>query len=372
MGDIVKINFEMAANFSNPAELIHRWQLLDIPRSLAKLGVKTTIIQLSDRNADYAEQDIQVQFVKAPAGWSRPFVRRLPVPALLNKVRESEPSVIHIEGLHYAFQIYWIKQILPSVPVFVQDHANKLAASRLRAELYRRIYRQVEGVLFSSKSLAQDFFENGYFPPELLVYEVFEGTTLFQPSNDLVEDDENFSPRIVSVGDLVENKDPITVLIAFKELLKSFPNAYLDFYFRRDFMKSEMTSLLNSSSELRARVNLRAAVKHDDLEHIFQNADYFVSASHREGGAYSLIEALACGVTPVVSDIPVHRRILKDGRVGYLFQNGDSNGLASALIRAEEVRRPGVREVNRAHFESYLSADVIARKLVEIYRLPHS
>ena len=45
-----------------------------------------------------------------------------------------------------------------------------------------------------------------------------------------------------------------------------------------------------------------------------QAADLFVLGSHREGSGYSLIEALACGLPPVVTDIHAFRTLTGCGR----------------------------------------------------------
>ena len=59
-------------------------------------------------------------------------------------------------------------------------------------------------------------------------------------------------------------------------------------------------------------------------------ADVFVLGSHREGSGYSLIEALACGLPPVVTDIPSFRSLTAAGAVGALWPCGDARALGDA------------------------------------------
>ena len=40
------------------------------------------------------------------------------------------------------------------------------------------------------------------------------------------------------------------------------------------------------------------------VEELMRAADIFTLGSHREGSGYALTEALACGLPPVVTDIP--------------------------------------------------------------------
>ena len=55
------------------------------------------------------------------------------------------------------------------------------------------------------------------------------------------------------------------------------------------------------------------------IEKLMRASDLFVLGSHREGSGYSLIEALACGLPPVVTDIPSFRIADRSGsrRDGY-------------------------------------------------------
>ncbi len=63
-------------------------------------------------------------------------------------------------------------------------------------------------------------------------------------------------------------------------------------------------------------------------------ADLFVLGSHREGSSFALIEALATGLTPVVTDIPSLRALTGNGAVGALWPCGDAGALDDALRSA--------------------------------------
>ncbi len=67
---------------------------------------------------------------------------------------------------------------------------------------------------------------------------------------------------------------------------------------------------------LRDRVQLLGRVPHLRIEQLMCAADIFVLGSHREGSGYSLIEALSCGLPPVVTDIPSFRALTGGARSG--------------------------------------------------------
>jgi glycosyltransferase involved in cell wall biosynthesis len=101
------------------------------------------------------------------------------------------------------------------------------------------------------------------------------------------------------------------------------------------------------------------------MPHYYGSADIFVSASHREGSGYALIEALACGLVPVVTDIPAFRAIA--GPCGERWRVGDAGDLARCLglVAARDQSRESAEA--RRWFEANLSWSVIAEQTLSAY-----
>lgn len=106
---------------------------------------------------------------------------------------------------------------------------------------------------------------------------------------------------------------------------------------------------------------------HGRIELLMRAADIFVLGSHREGSGYSLIEALACGLPPVVTDIPSFRSLTKNGSVGKLWPCGDSRALCQALLTTANCSGAAVRAAVRTHFEAELSSHALGMKLAAMY-----
>ncbi len=80
------------------------------------------------------------------------------------------------------------------------------------------------------------------------------------------------------------------------------------------------------------RVHFPGYLSREDLPAAYGAADLFVSPSHCDGSSISLLEALACGLPALVSDIPANREWVFPGEVGELFVDGDVDTLVSQLL----------------------------------------
>ncbi len=86
-----------------------------------------------------------------------------------------------------------------------------------------------------------------------------------------------------------------------------------------------------------------------DLPQLLGDADIYVSASVSDGTSPALLEAMASGAFPVVSDIPANREWLSGQGDGLLFDRTSARQLARHLTRAmedEPLRRMAVA-INR-------------------------
>jgi len=95
-------------------------------------------------------------------------------------------------------------------------------------------------------------------------------------------------------------------------------------------------------------------VPHDRLAALLGAAAVYVSTSRSDSTSISLLEAMASGAVPVVSDIPGNREWLEEGRGGRFFPVGDATALATALVSTleDEAFRQSARTRNRDKVET--------------------
>lgn len=102
-----------------------------------------------------------------------------------------------------------------------------------------------------------------------------------------------------------------------------------------------------TSGGLIERVHFGGQISQTELPRYYRMADLYISPSHVDGSSVSLMEALACGLPALVSDIPANKEWVTDGKNGWIFPDGNADTLASLILRVAENRKE-LRGVSRA------------------------
>lgn len=82
------------------------------------------------------------------------------------------------------------------------------------------------------------------------------------------------------------------------------------------------------------RVTFLGHVQHREIPSLASRSRVFVSTALADGTSVALLEAMAAGLVPVVTDIEANRALVTHGHDGYLFRPGDEHDLAEGVLRA--------------------------------------
>jgi glycosyltransferase involved in cell wall biosynthesis len=346
------------------AERLRRWRTLaDVAEATARAGIEVTV--LLDGHRDEALGRNGVDYRQVP-GLRRPQFPTLRAAAL---ARRHAPDVIHMVGLENPV----VTRALcgTGIPVLAQDHASQ--PKRRKAPLWRWGQARLAAVAFTAEAQAEPFLATAQLAPRTRIFAIPESSSRFTPGDSEAARTETGirgSPALLWVGHLNANKSPLTVLRAVQQLLPLLPGLELWCIFGDAPLRAEVDAMLAGDPALAARVHLLGRVPHERMEAMFRACDAYVSASRREGSGYALIEALACGLPAVVTDIPSFRAMTADGAVGALVPIGDSAAMADTILHlfASGTRRSEEQTRSiRDHFDAHLHFDVIGARLAQAY-----
>ena len=107
----------------------------------------------------------------------------------------------------------------------------------------------------------------------------------------------------------------------------------------------------------------------DDMAGLLGSVDVVVLPSHREGLPRTLVEAAACGLPLITTDVPGCREVVSDGVDGLLVPRGDSKALAQAIRRLQDdpelARRLGMAA--RLKARSQFDEHIVIQRTLEVY-----
>ncbi len=97
----------------------------------------------------------------------------------------------------------------------------------------------------------------------------------------------------------------------------------------RDLLEKEANELkVNPSIQFLGRI------PHHEMPNLLAQTDIYVSTSLDDGTSVSLLEAMACGTFPIVTDIPSNREWISDGENGFLVPTDNKDALAKRILEA--------------------------------------
>ncbi len=119
------------------------------------------------------------------------------------------------------------------------------------------------------------------------------------------------------------------------------------------------------------RVFFPGQIGQADLPRYYRQADLYISASHSDGTSISLLEAMACGLPALVSDIPGNIEWITPGENGWWFPDGDADALAQAILHTVEERQrlPEIGHTARALAEQRADWEKNFPKLFEAFEI---
>lgn len=363
MPHVIQIGFFDDPRGRGPEELLTAWSTIaDVAESARSAGVEVTVVQACARRGQLERNGVRYRFL--PFGL--PFTAAAELAGLLH---ELAPDVMHVHGLDFHREVSWLGASLPHVPIVLQDHASRMPRW-WRRRPWRRTMRYAAGVAFCSLAQSDPFVRAGIIAAPTRRYSIPESTSRFSPGDRGAArrlTGMEGAPALLWVGHLDANKDPLTILAGVSAAAAQLPGLHLYCCFGTAPLGAAVEERINSDPMLRGRVTLLGRVPHERVEELMRAADLFVLGSHREGSGYSVIEALACGLPPVVTDIPSYRELTAGGTVGELWRCGDATELGAALRRAAARAGPRARQAVRAHFERELSFGALGGKLAAMY-----
>ncbi len=341
-------------------KLAELWQRLGYRVVVACMGSETKTEKMSDTLTVHFKKDI---FLKDPWNYGicfgfSGFVRRL--------AKEEKPDVIVCNKL-----LFWSS--LAVIPLTLAGHKVTVITDALVGmtwwprgfvpRLAARFYAWTLGWLILACAKRVVFFHP---QPEglLRTLRVWNKSCVIPTGIDPAKysDPERVNPpvTITYVGRLESVKGVDDFLAAAAPLTEEYPDLKVQVAGNYE----EGNPLVRQYEKQVHFLGLR-----DDVPAILAATDIFALASYSEGLSNAIMEAMASGCAPVVSDVGGNKYLIQNGISGFLFPAGDREALRSHLKRLidDPAKRRAIGKAARERIDAEFSWEKVGKLYRELF-----
>jgi glycosyltransferase involved in cell wall biosynthesis len=292
--------------------------------------------------------------------------RKLPDPRpilrLVQIIRKWQPDVVHSHMVHANLLARIVRPLAP-FPLLVCTAHNIDEGGRLREVLYRLTDPFCDLTTQVSQAGLERYVHVGAVPRHKICY-IPNGvdTERFKPN---LEDRLKVRKELgmegfvwLAVGRFDPPKDYPNMLQAFVRVVHKHLNTMLLIAGDGPLRKT----MENMTRELGVEKHVKFLGIRRDIPQLMNAADAYVMSSEWEGMPMVLLEASACGLPIVATNVGGNAEIVLDGQTGFLVPPKSPEALSQAMLRMmdlpEEVREKMGKQA-RKHIESNFSLDRI-------------
>ena len=361
---ILFLNYNYLPQFTNPEKWIHKIRpFIIVPEELAKSNEVFFVGQIR-HSGKFELNKVHYVFIDPGKKTYFPF-------HFYKIVKEIQAEIIIVPGFHFPMQLILLRfQLGRRIKIIGEYHADK-PGKGIQKILQKLADRFISAYHFTSISNAREWLETGIIRNEKKCFEISSASVSFTQKNKSRCRQQlgiaSMETILLWVGRLNKNKDPLTVLNGFEKFSLNNPSAKLYMIYQGGEMEQEIKTKIAGSEPLRKQVKLQGEVQHEDLNDWYSAADFFISGSHREGGSLALLEAIACGCIPVVTNIPAAMKVIEDGRYGFYYEPGDAHGLLKILTLLPGIQKKEISNSIIQHYKKNYSPEAVAGKIEQMY-----
>lgn len=360
---LIDLNYHTHSNLSNPEEVLELQKASIGFVDFIKEKLSIQLIKHLNYEGEKCFDGVKYVFFKSKNKF-------LHIPFKTHRyIQKQNADIILIQGLIFPLQLIALKLILPKKAKIIVQHHGEKPFPGIKKYFQKIADHFIDRYLFTGRENADGWIDKKIIKNKKKCSELLEASTFF------TEKDKMKCSRLLSfkgnqnflwVGRLNKGKDPMTVINAFEKYIVIYPDACLFMIFQTEELFPVIKEKLEENEHLKKAVILKGKVNHDKLETWYNAADFFISASQKEGSGYALIEAMSCGCIPIVSRIPSFKKITDDGKFGFLFEPGNSESLLKILLNLEIIDQQELSISILDHFNRSLSFKSIADNLFSI------
>lgn len=211
-----------------------------------------------------------------------------------------------------------------------------------------KLLRKFSSILAISQGIADDYLDHGFLPEQVHMQMNSIDTDIFKPvwdptAKQRLKESFDLPPDknvLLFIGSLIHRKGVDMLVEAFMDAARNDHKLFLWLVGPKD--RSENGSIDDAfvsnirkqilTADLTERVKIQGIISdRNRLAEAYQAADVFVFPSRNEGLPNVVLEAMACGLPVIVSELPGLKHVVEPGQNGIIVPIGDIDALSAEI-----------------------------------------
>lgn len=216
-------------------------------------------------------------------------------------------DLVHLNGANFGiiayfasfFKCKYIFTMHSSIQLDMNDNFRVKILSKI-TKVLRPIIAKRAKQSFTISDFSKSNLENKYGIKLKVIYNGYQKERMyFETSKDLI-DKYNLNGKIlfISVGRMVEYKNPFRVVDVFEQAKKQIDNAFLIFI-GKGILLNKVKEYVKKK-DLDRDILFIKEIPYDDIRRWYSNATYFISGCDTEDFGLAPLEAVACRCFPIL------------------------------------------------------------------------
>ena len=290
-------------------------------------------------------------------------------------IQDQHIDIVHVHGTRANTNVLWAARSL-GLPVVYTIHGWSFhdglhpLAKRLRIAAEKFITRKAQVNICVSESNRQTGIKafsgfNGIVVRNGVNLQKFNGSALYPdlraeygiPANKLL---------ICFIARMTYQKDPVSMIKGFAAALKLVPDLHLLMIGDGELKQAAV----NMAAELGVENQVVFAGFRQDVPAVLHAADIYCLPSLWEGFPIGVLEAMAMGKAVIATDVDGTKEAIKDGENGLLVPSGNTEALASAIVKVatDSTLRLRLQQNAATAVATHFNVAGMTEKIAEVYK----
>ena len=280
--------------------------------------------------------------------------------------RLPKPDIFHVHVLTRLGLIAWQHKLVHGTPYIITEHWSRYLPGNdfngtFRKWVTKIVVKNASAVTTVTENLAQAMQNHGLKNPNYIVLPNVVDTNLFQ-----IKPHENAIPKIIHISCFEDKSKNISGLLEALKLLKD-KNINFEAVLVGDGMDYEAMKQKAAVMQLSDKVTFTGLLQGLDLVNMLASGDFLVLSSNYENMPVVILEALACGLPVVSTNVGGISEIINESN-GMLVPPCDIEKLADAIHEMLKSYKNYDANALRNSIIKKFSNESVGKLLDDIYR----